>query len=94
MRWRSRASSGRLAEGTRPGPAPCVTARVRGATRDVLAARIDGELGSLADFELAFTWAPLSTMPMVVRALTLSAYSATMRTLSDLRRLSAAMHAS
>jgi hypothetical protein len=54
--------------------------------REVLSGCIDAELASLADFELAFTWAPLSVMPMVARALTLSAYSATMRALSELRR--------
>jgi len=66
----------------RPGPR---------SDRDVLAGCIDAELAAMADFELAFTWAPLSAMPMVVRALTLSAYSATLRTLSDLRRLSVPM---
>jgi len=45
-----------------------------------------GEQSTLADFEVTFTWAPLSAMPMDVRALMLSAYGATLRTLSELRR--------
>lgn len=45
-----------------------------------------GERSTLADFEVTFTWAPLSAMPMDVRALMLSAYGATLRTLSELRR--------
>lgn len=77
--------------GTRARHRPDPRAR---SDRDVLADCIEEELASLADFELAFSWAPLSVMPMVVRALTLSAYSATLRTLSDLRRLSLAMRPS
>jgi hypothetical protein len=51
---------------------------------------IDGEIRSLTDFEVVFTWAPLAAMPMEVRALMLSAYGATLRSLSELRRRIAA----
>lgn len=57
-----------------------------GSDRAVLADCIAGEQASLADFEVAFSWAPLSAMPMEVRALMLSAYGASLRTLSELRR--------
>jgi hypothetical protein len=55
--------------------------------RSVLDECIDGEIRSLTDFEVVFTWAPLAAMPMDVRALMLSAYGATLRTLSELRRV-------
>lgn len=54
--------------------------------RIVLEDCIQGELASLVEFEVTFSWAPLSAMPMDVRALMLSAYGATLRTLSELRR--------
>lgn len=59
--------------------------RVR-SDRMVLDDCIDGELTTLVDLEVTFSWAPLSAMPMDVRALMLSAYGATLRTLSELRR--------
>jgi hypothetical protein len=54
--------------------------------RSVLDDCIRGEQASVADFEATFTWAPPSAMPMEVRVLVLSAYSATLRALSALRR--------
>lgn len=47
---------------------------------------IAGEKASLVEFEQVFSWAPLLAMPMEVRALMLSAYGATLRALSELRR--------
>jgi hypothetical protein len=58
----------------------------RRSDRDVLDDCIEGEKALLSEFEVVFTWAPLSAMPMDVRALMLSAYGATLRTLSELRR--------
>ena len=54
--------------------------------RSVLADCIDLERATLADFEVTFAWAPLSAMPMEVRALMLSAYAATLRAVAELGR--------
>lgn len=54
--------------------------------RRVLDHCIRGDEISLVEFKLIFAWAPLAAMPMEVRALMLSAYGATLRLLSELRR--------